>query len=80
MAKISELPEKKVTTEYIVIDGKKYHLDEVKFNISKKFFGADPWMDLMQDFYEQIYSNPAITVSEFIDKMKEKFNLEYKNK
>ena len=37
MAKISELPEKKVTTEYIVIDGKKYHFDEVKFNISKKF-------------------------------------------
>ena len=92
MAKISELPEKKVTTEYIVIDGKKYHFDEVKFNISKKFLNdlenkalrhqleVDPWMDLMQDFYEQIYSNPAITVSEFIEKMKEKFNLEHNNK
>jgi hypothetical protein len=37
----------------------------------------DPWMNLLQEFSNQLHSN-GITVGEFIEKMKENFNLEYK--
>jgi hypothetical protein len=74
----------------VLVKGEKLYFNPDYVEKNRKFYSdlenkairyqlkIDPWMDLIQEFSHQLHS-PVITVSEFIEKMKENFNLEFKN-